>query len=147
MNILSFFLLTIISLGVNPIWLNDFEQAKNEAQKENKHILVNFSGSDWCVPCIKMKKEIFESDVFKNYAAENLVLINANFPRLKKNKLDKKQIKKNEELAEKYNKNGIFPLTILLDAEGNVIKKWEGLPKQSAEEFTTDIRMMIDAPK
>src|SRR5690349_15837552 len=90
-------------------WLTDFNQAKAVAARSNKHILISFSGSDWCIPCIRLDHDIFESPAFKKYAGDNLVLVNADFPRLKKNQLPKDQVKKNEALADQYNKKGIFP--------------------------------------
>ena len=94
--------------------------------------MLNFSGSDWCVPCINLRREIFESTSFKEFADNNLVLLNADFPRLKKNQLSKDQQKKNDQLADKYNPQGHFPYTLLLDAEGKVINAWDGLPKATA---------------
>lgn len=120
-------------------WLRDFEQAKNLAEKDHKLILVNFSGSDWCGPCIRMHKEIFESQAFENYAGDHLVLVNADFPRLKKHQLPKDQAAKNEALADKYNKQGTFPLTVLIDEKGNVLKKWEGYPDENPQQFVADI--------
>src|SRR5438309_1122403 len=96
-------------------WLTDFSKAKKEASESKKIILLNFSGSDWCGPCIRLKKEIFDSEAFKSYAADHLVLLNADFPRLKKNQLSKEQTKQNEELADKYNNSGKFPFTVLMD--------------------------------
>ena len=72
-------------------WETDFKKAKQSAQSEHKLILLNFSGSDWCGPCIRMHKEIFEGNAFTQYAGENLVLVNADFPRLKKHELSKDQ--------------------------------------------------------
>lgn len=111
-------LLSIFSLSGNQAWLNDIEQAKKISHDSHKYILVNFSGSDWCGPCIKLEKQIFEDPQFQKFAEENLVLLNADFPRLKKNQLDKAQMSLNEKLAEQYNKSGIFPLTLLLDENG-----------------------------
>lgn len=128
-------------------WQTDFEKAKQSAQTEHKMILLNFSGSDWCGPCIRMHKEIFESNGFTQYAGDHLILLNADFPRLKKNELPKDQQKKNDELADKYNKDGIFPLTLLLSPDGKVLKKWEGFPRLSADEFTSQVKSMVDAGK
>lgn len=128
-------------------WETDFEKAKEEAQSQHKFILLNFSGSDWCGPCIRMHNEIFESDVFLKYANDRLVLLNADFPRLKKHALSKEQQKKNDLLADAYNKEGVFPLTLLLTADGKVLKKWEGLPAVSPETFTNDVKTTIDASK
>src|SRR5258705_13834019 len=90
-------------------WETDFENAKKKAENEHKLILLNFSGSDWCGPCIRLHDEIFESTPFKNFADNNLVLVNADFPRLNKNQLSKEQQKKNDKLADKYNPAGNFP--------------------------------------
>ena len=134
-------------LGSTIKWETDFEKAKQTALSENKFILLNFSGSDWCGPCIRLHKEIFESTVFEKYASESLVLLNADFPRLKKNQLSKEQQKKNDLLAETYNQEGSFPLTLLLNAEGKILKKWDGLPKGSPEEFTKQVKLLVDGNK
>lgn len=131
---------TIIS---DATWLTNFEKAKSEASQTKKYILLNFSGSDWCAPCIRLKTEIFASEAFVEYAEDNLVLANADFPRLKKNKLDKNQILHNEALAEKYNPDGKFPFTILLNASGKPIKQWDGLPQKTTEEFVDEIKKIV----
>ncbi|MCW3120239.1 MAG: thioredoxin family protein [Chitinophagaceae bacterium] len=128
-------------------WETDFQKAIQSAQSEHKLILLNFSGSDWCGPCIRMHKEIFESNIFTQYANDHLVLVNADFPRLRKNKLSNEQEKKNEQLADNYNKEGIFPITLLLNADGKVLKKWEGFPKDTPEEFTNQVKEWVDAKK
>src|SRR6185295_9772586 len=110
-----------------------------------KLILLNFSGSDWCGPCIRLRKEIFESVLFKNLADNNLVLVNADFPRLKKNQLSKDQQKKNDKLADKYNPQGIFPYTVLLSSDAIIIKTWDGFPNETAEEFTRQLNDLVNA--
>lgn len=126
-------------------WETDFENAKKHASSDHKLILVNFSGSDWCGPCIRLHDDIFENKAFKLYADSNLVLVNADFPRLKKNQLPKEQQKKNEKLADKYNPEGIFPLTLLTNADGKVLRKWEGLPDLSATQFIQEINDLANA--
>lgn len=134
MNFLTILFAAFLTFS-NPTWLTDFSKAQIEAKAAHKFILVNFSGSDWCGPCIKMKREIFESAEFNAYATEHLVLVNADFPRQKKNKLPAEQVKLNEVLADKYNKEGLFPLTLLLDENGNVLKKWSGNPGLNTQQF------------
>ena len=124
-------------------WLTNFEQARLEATQTKKFILLNFSGSDWCAPCIRMKSEYFGSRSFIEYADDHLVLANADFPRLKKNQLDKSQVQHNEELAEKYNPEGKFPLTILLNAAGKPVKEWDGIPQKSPDQFVDEIKKII----
>ena len=131
----------------NGTWETDFNKAKQTAQSEHKLILLNFSGSDWCGPCIRMHKEIFENNNFTQYASEHLVLVNADFPRLKKNQLSKDQQAKNDQLADKYDKDGTFPLTVLLTPDGKVLKEWQGLPPLTSEEFTQQVKEIFDASK
>ncbi|NOT51924.1 MAG: thioredoxin family protein [Chitinophagaceae bacterium] len=142
---MRFFSLFIVLLfGLAAGWETDFEEAKEKAEKEHKYILLNFSGSDWCGPCIKMHEEIFEKVSFKNFADSSLVLVNADFPRLKKNQLSKDQQKKNDKLADKYDADGIFPLTLLLNAEGKVLKTWEGYPSMTAEQFVDQLKSLCN---
>lgn len=145
MKILLCLLLSLPSITSN--WLLDFDKARRTAQEEHKYILLNFSGSDWCAPCIQMDKQIFNSETFEDFASKNLVLLKADFPRLRKNALEKDQQEKNDKLAESFNKKGIFPLTVLLDAEGRVVRTWEGLPHLSPSEFVSQVEMIIHARK
>ena len=124
-------------------WETNFEKAKVTATKEHKYILLNFSGSDWCGPCIRMHKEIFDNDAFQQFASQKLVMMNADFPRQKKNQLAKDLQKQNDQLADKYNSKGSFPMTALLDANGNVLRSWEGLPKESPDEFLNELKELI----
>jgi thioredoxin-related protein len=126
-------------------WQPDFQKAKLQAKQQHQLILLNFSGSDWCGPCIRMKKEIFGTEGFSSFADHNLVLVNADFPRSKKHQLSKQQQKQNDVLAEKYNPSGKFPLTVLLDEEGKVLKSWDGLPDEDATAFTNSIKKLMDA--
>ena len=120
-------------------WLTDLGKAKEQAKKEHKFILLNFSGSDWCIPCIKLHDEVFNSEGFTAYANENLVLVNADFPRKSKNKLSKDQQKINDALADRYNPQGSFPYTLLLDEDGNKLKVWDGFYKDGVEHFIHEI--------
>lgn len=139
---ISSFLLTA------PQWGNDFDKAKADAAQNHKYILLNFCGSDWCGPCIKLKKDIFESADFGQYANDHLVLVRADFPRLKKNQLDARQTAHNEALAEKYNNQGKFPLTVLIDSNGKVVKEWDGYPSSmNTLGLIQDIANTIDARK
>lgn len=124
-------------------WGTDLELAKITAKNENKFILLNFSGSDWCGPCIILRKDYFENEAFLQMAKNNLVLLNADFPRKKKNAGTPEQIKNNENLAVKYNSKGLFPLTLLLDANGNVLHSWEGKPEKGVVEWVAEINNIL----
>jgi thioredoxin-related protein len=130
----------IFSSGVT--WMGDFDAAKKEAAQKHKLILINFSGSDWCGPCIRLRKEILESATFENYASDRLELVRADFPRQKKNQLSKEQVKLNEALADKYNPDGKFPYTLLVDENGKVLKAWDGFPNETPEQFTSQINAL-----
>jgi thioredoxin-related protein len=125
-------------IGSDP-WLTDFEKAQTEAKNSNKYILLNFSGSDWCAPCIQMKKNIFETEQFLEYATAHLVLVRADFPRQKKHQLPVQLKEHNERLADTYNKDGKFPFTLLLDAQGKVIHQWDGYRDATAELFLNEV--------
>src|SRR3954471_17574529 len=114
MKFLISFLLFSLMHATTPAWLTDLDLAKSDAARRHEAILLSFSGSDWCIPCIRLHKQIFDSEDFTSYASEHLVLVNADFPRLKKNQLAKEQTAKNEAMADQYNQKGTFPLTVLL---------------------------------
>ncbi len=143
MKTLAFCLLMMFSSTVN--WLGDFKEATAEAARSHKLIVINFSGSDWCGPCIRLRKEILESAKFETYAQSNLVLVRADFPRQKKNQLSKEQVKLNEALADKYNPDGKFPYTLLVDENGKVLKTWDGFPDESPEKFVDQINVFANA--
>ena len=115
--------LFVVSLGYSQDWKTNLDLVKKEAISQNKPILLVFSGSDWCAPCIKLDKSIWQSAEFKEYAATNLVLERADFPKKKQNQLDPDIKKQNESLADIYNKDGIFPLVVVLDSNGKVLGK------------------------
>lgn len=122
-QLITIFLILISSLSFAQNWLTNLEEAKIKAQAESKNIVLVFSGSDWCTPCIKLEKNIWMSDEFKNEAAEKWILVKANFPRKKANQLSQEQTKHNRQLAEKYNKEGSFPLVVILSPEGKLLGK------------------------
>ena len=125
-------------------WSGDFSVAQKQAALEHKLIMINFSGSDWCGPCIRLRTEILESAVFENYAADHLVLVRADFPRQKKDQLSKEQVKLNEALADKYNPDGKFPYTLLVDENGKVLKAWDGFPDETADQFVAQVSAVVN---
>jgi len=133
--------------STNVTWSGDFDAAKMQAAQQHKLILVNFSGSDWCGPCIRLRKEILESATFENYATDHLLLVRADFPRQKKNQLSKEQVKLNEALADKYNPEGKFPYTLLVDETGKVLFQWDGFPNESPDQFVSQIDQIVLARK
>lgn len=120
-KIILFAFIFSASLSFSQNWTTSLDAAKTEAISSNKNILLVFSGSDWCAPCIKLDRTIFQSDVFKTEAEKKWVLLKADFPKKKGNTLSAEQTESNKKLAEKYNKEGNFPLVVLLDTTGKVL--------------------------
>ena len=99
-------------------WHTDLPTAQAQAKKEKKMVMLDFTGSDWCGWCVKLKKDVFDTKEFKDYAATNLVLVEVDFPRTKE--LGAKQVAANEALMAKYKVQG-FPTLIVLNADGNQV--------------------------
>lgn len=118
-------------------WLTNLEAAKKQAQKENKAILVDFTGSDWCGFCIKLKKEVFDTADFKKFADQNLVLVEIDFPRAKKQTAEEK--KANQALQEKYKVEG-FPTIIVLDASGKKLDEFVGYGGEGPEKYIAKLQ-------
>ena len=138
----------LLSVGYAVIpWHYNLDEAKGIAQKEHRHILLNFSGSDWCGPCIRMHNEIFGTEVFEHMADSSLVMVNADFPRMKKNHLPTAHQQLNDAMADKYNSKGKFPYTVLLTADGKLLKAWEGFPGTAPDAFAQEVRTIIDNDK
>ena len=133
-KLLLLFALAISNFAASQEWQTNFEEAKKIATEQDKNVVIVFSGSDWCAPCIKLDKNIWQSEAFKKEAKEEWVLVKANFPRKKANELPKEQTEHNRKLAEKYDVEGSFPLVVVLDKNGKVFGKM-GFKNVSPEEY------------
>jgi protein disulfide-isomerase len=102
------------------LWQTDLPSALATAKAENKHILMDFSGSDWCGWCIKLENEVFSKAAFIDYAQENLVLVLVDFPR--KTQLPAEQAAANQALAQKYQVQG-FPTVLILNPQGELVER------------------------
>ncbi|MDY0190970.1 MAG: thioredoxin family protein [Desulfuromonas sp.] len=141
MLLITFLLLSpSLTLALDSSWLEDLEQAKIIAQQNNKHIFIDFSGSDWCHWCVKMEKEILNTPEFRQFAAENLVLVSVDFPKRKKQSAQQKQ--RNEELARKYAVRG-FPSVAILDSEGELVTM-TGYRSGGATNYVEYLKQLLD---
>ena len=144
MNLRSFscFLFAFSSLATivqGSEWQTDYEQALATAKAANKCVLLNFTGSDWCPPCIQMEKAVFSKAAFLNYAKENLVLVELDFPRRKA--LPAKVTEQNERLADQYGiENSGYPTVVLLNPDGKILGQLEGY----AEEGPADMIAWVE---
>ena len=135
-------LLFIVTIGYSQEWKTNFEVAKTEATNQNKNILLVFSGSDWCGPCIKLDRDIWKSACFMEFAKNNLILERADFPKKKQNQLTPEIKELNQSLAEKYNKDGMFPLVVVVDKNGKVLGK-TGYKNVSPQEYVNILKSFL----
>ena len=114
-------------------WQSDWEETKLKSKQTNKKIVLVFSGSDWCIPCIKLEKEIWTNPEFISYAEENYLLFREDFPKRKKNKLPNEIQDRNDQIASVYNPNGYFPLVVILNSNMEVIGRlgYDKIPVKS----------------
>ncbi len=99
-------------------WETNIDTALAKASEENKEIVLVFSGLDWCVPCVKMDRNIWQTEAFKTYASENWILLKADFPKGRRDLKKSAQMNHNQNLKTKYNPKGLFPKVVLLDKNG-----------------------------
>jgi protein disulfide-isomerase len=101
-------------------WIEDFAKAQGLATALGRPMVLNFTGSDWCGWCIKLKGEVFTKDEFKKYAAENLVLVKLDFPQRTPQSQELKT--QNRQLQQKFGVRG-FPTLVITDSSGAAIGK------------------------
>lgn len=99
-------------------WQDNLESALQKAKVENKAVLVNFTGSDWCIWCQRLSNEVFSKDEFKYYADENLILVRLDFPKNIEQSTETKMY--NNQLAQRYNVQG-FPTVLLFNPSGKLV--------------------------
>ena len=104
-------------------WLTDLPKAQAQAKAENKIVLLDFTGSDWCGWCIKFRKEVLDTPEFQAYAAKNVVLVELDYPHKKVQSADLK--KANAALKTKYDVHG-FPTLLALNPAGKEIGRQVG---------------------
>ena len=120
-------------------WSTDFSAAQAQAKKENKLVLMNFTGSDWCGWCKKLHKEVFSTKEFGAYAKEKLVLVEVDFPNGKKQTDALK--KANEALQEKFKAEG-FPTIVVLNGEGKVAWRQVGYMPGGPEAWIAKLKSL-----
>lgn len=118
MRFFFFLLLYFLTPDVVPAQSAVPEPATSE-EIAMRPVLLVFSGSDWCQPCIRFEKQVLSDSVFLTYAAQHLEVVKADFPQRKK--LSPDQRRENEQLAEQFNPEGKFPHVVLLRPDRTVL--------------------------
>jgi protein disulfide-isomerase len=115
-------------------WQTDYDKALQTARAENKRVLLDFTGSDWCGPCIQLKQRVFSRPEFISYAEKNLVLVEIDYPQRKKQ--SDSLVKQNERLAKQYGtEEKGFPTLVLLDPAGKIVREISGYDGENAADI------------
>lgn len=143
-TVASLVVFSAASMAAESGWLTDYEAAKKQAKEENKPILINFTGTDWCGWCIKIEKEIFSKDEFKAYAKENLILMEVDFPEKKKQTAEVKE--QNKKLDKEFKIEG-YPTIFLIDSEGKKLSEDIGYREGGAKAYVDHLKELLAKKK
>ena len=115
-------------------WQTDYGKALDLAKAQNKRLLLDFTGSDWCGPCIELRKRVWSRPEFRQFAEKNLILVEVDYPRREKQSAELR--KQNEKLGQEYgiDEKG-FPTIVLLDSAGKVIREFTGYDGETATDL------------
>lgn len=135
----------ILSLPLNSQaadgWLVDFEKAKAQAAKEGKSILMEFTGSDWCPPCIQLEKNVLSQEAFKTGAPKNFILLKLDSPR-DKSKQTPEEIEQYQVLSKQYAVQGV-PTIFLTDAKGKPYWQTVGYSGDPADKYVANLNAQL----
>ncbi|BDS06956.1 hypothetical protein NT6N_19960 [Oceaniferula spumae] len=119
-------------------WMTDVDSAVAKAKKENKSVMVEFTGSDWCPPCIMMHKKVFSKSEFVKQASKNFILVKIDIP----NK-DPELKKKNSAVLQKYGVRGV-PTVILFDKEGKEFTRFSASQFPDVDKFIAHLNESLE---
>ena len=135
LSLAAAFAITLPTCAADLTWLTDLPKAKAQAKAEGKLVLIDFTGSDFCPPCIRLAKEVFPTKEFSDYAKQHVVLVEVDFPIKKKQSPELKAA--NEALAKEFKVDG-YPTLIVLSPDGK---------KLGELEFDADAKQLVAALK
>jgi protein disulfide-isomerase len=136
----AFFALTLASLHGQAEWGTDYAKALAAAEKSGRPVLVNFTGSDWCGFCVRLKDELLVKPAFTRWAADKLVLLELDFPRNKEQPAAEKE--QNAELKKKFAVRG-YPTLILISAKGEEIERFVGYAPGSSQAHLEKLKAAV----
>lgn len=128
-----------VAVAAEGEWLTDLSKAQEKAKTEKKLVLADFTGSDWCPPCKALHKNVLSNSEFKKYAKDNLILVEIDFPRTKKQ--DPALKRTNEELAQKF-KVEAFPTVIVFDSAGKEVNRESGYGGESVTAYIAKLKKL-----
>lgn len=127
------------AFGAEGTWLTDLPKAQALAKEQKKLVLMDFTGSDWCPPCKMLHKNVLTTKEFVEFAKDNLILVELDFPQGKKLAPELQQA--NEALAKKYNIGG-FPTIIVLNSNGKEIFRDEGYNHDTGKTYVAKLKKL-----
>lgn len=127
--LIALMIISATAKGYSQVWNNDIDEAVKEALKTNKKVLLFFSVSEQCDNCMSLEKNVFKTDEFSKFANINYVLVKIDFSHKPNESLTEEMVEKNLLIVEKYNKDGFFPLVVLLNKNARILGK-TGIYKQ-----------------
>ncbi|HEU5395639.1 MAG TPA: thioredoxin family protein [Verrucomicrobiae bacterium] len=117
-------------------WQLHLPAALDQARKEKKQVLLDFTGSDWCPWCIKFDHEILDTAKFAEYANRHLVLVQLDYPR---NKPQSESLRRdNAELQQRFQVEG-FPTFVLLNSDGKELGRQVGFLEGGPDAFIREL--------
>ncbi|NNJ85638.1 MAG: DUF953 domain-containing protein [Akkermansiaceae bacterium] len=119
-------------------WMTNVDEALAKGKKENKPVMVEFTGSDWCPPCIMMHKKVFSKKAFTDAASKKFILVKIDIPRK-----DKELYAKNQKVLKKYRVSGV-PTVILFDADGKEFSRFSASQFPSVESFLANLDSALE---
>jgi len=122
-NLLSLALVIFSTVLVHADWTTDYKAALTQAKAQNKLVLLDFTGSDWCGYCKLLDKEVFTTSSFKDFADKNYILVTIDFPH--QTQLSDTLKQQNDALNQQFTIEG-FPTLIVLDADGKELGREVG---------------------
>jgi thioredoxin-related protein len=128
-----------VGAGEEGTWVTDFSKAQTQAKAEKKMVLMDFNGSDWCPPCKALRKNVLNTQTFLDFAKDNLILVDVDFPHAKVQTEELKQA--NKALSSKFNIEG-YPTVIVLSSDGKELKKMVGYGGQDAKDFVAELQKL-----
>ena len=104
-------------------WTTDYKAALAQAKDQNKLVLLDFTGSDWCGYCKLLDKEVFTASSFKDFISKTFVPVTVDFPHGKK--LPDALTQQNDQLQQQFKIEG-FPTLIVVNGNGKELGRMTG---------------------
>ena len=97
-------------------WRSNLKDAFKEASVSGKDVLLYFTVASNCETCTELEKNVLDTPQFKNFSRENYIGVKQDFK-----KPDSANLEENLLIIEKYNKDGFFPLVVIINRNEKIV--------------------------